>query len=198
MEELAEIWAQRKARVWVDLESPTEEAVRALDRIINVDDECLDDCLWGEQHPRIDEYEGYFFLVLYGARGEEDAHEFHPRKLAIFCGSRFLITIHRETLHTISQIRERCVKQPELVLGKGTDFLLYAIIDQMVDNYEHYTEKLEDRLEDLETESLDPRATSSLLEKASEFRGELSHLRRLVSSKRELLLPLAKGLYDNI
>lgn len=196
IDELAQIWTNEKVRVWIDVEQPTEEELKRIDQIVNVDDESLDDCLHGEQHPRLDVFDDHLFLVLYGARGIEEEDRFLPHKLSIFCGKRFLITVHKHPLRSISFFKEKCGRFPKASLGKGVDFLLYSIIDMMVDNYEQVTNSYEDRLEDLEDVSLRADVNSTLLEKVSDVRRDLSHLRRMVTSQRELLLPLAKGEHD--
>lgn len=198
METLAQTWDENNSKVWVDLEAPDEATVKALGSIISVDDECLEDCLHGEQHPRVDEYEGYIFMVLYAVRGDVEPTRFQPMKLAIFCGKRFLITVHRQPLHTTSLLRRRAKKNLTPLMNKGVDHLLYTTLDLIVDNYELLTDKYEDVLEDLEDQSLDPNVERTILEKASAIRRELSHLRRTISSQRELLLPISQGLYDAV
>ena len=64
--DLAALWSDKEAVLWIDLEQPTEEEIRAVDAVIDLDNEALDDCLHGEQRPRVDEYENYIFLVVYG------------------------------------------------------------------------------------------------------------------------------------
>ena len=66
--------------LWIDLEEPTEDEVHAVGRAFRLDAEALEDCLHGEQRPRIDEFEDCIFLVLYGALRPDDTSEFEPRK----------------------------------------------------------------------------------------------------------------------
>ncbi len=96
LDELAELWPPEDVRVWVDLESPSDEDLQRLGRIAALDDEALEDCLHGEQQPRVDEFESHIFLVLYGLHGLKEQEELDPHKLAAFCGSRFLITVVRQ------------------------------------------------------------------------------------------------------
>ena len=79
-----------------------------MDAVIDLDNEALDDCLHGEQRPRVDEYENYIFLVVYGLLGSEQEADHRPCKLAVFCGDRFLVTVHRESVRTIEHFRVRC------------------------------------------------------------------------------------------
>jgi len=198
VEALADVWAKDETAVWVDLEEPTEDELRALDQVIRVDEAALEDCLRGEQRPRIDEYDDYAFVVLYGAIGPEPDPQFDLRKLAAFCGKRFLITVHREPVRTIRTIRQRCDRHPTTALANGTDVLLYQIIDMMADNFVDLAEKYENRLEKLEERSLAPGVDESIRENVLNLRRELLELRRVAASQRELLTPLAEGEFDYI
>ena len=173
VETLADVWETHDTVVWVDLEEPTEGEVRALDRIIRVDEAALEDCLHGEQRPRIDEYDDYVFVVLYGAVAPEPSSGFDPRKLAIFCGKQFLITVHREPVRTIGAIRQRCDRHPERTLADGVDVLLYQLIDMMVDNFVDLADMYESRLEKLEEKSLARSVDESVLEDLLDLRRDL-------------------------
>jgi magnesium transporter len=184
--------------LWIDLEQPTENEVRAVGQAFNLDAEAVEDCLHGEQRPRIDEFDECIFLVLYGALGPEDRSEFEPRKLAAFCGPNLLITVHGRPLRSITGVRDRCRRNAANLLARGVDFILYSIIDAMVDNHILVTEDYETRLEELEEISLDPDVDESVLVRSAELRRELLELRRLATTHRELLAPLAKGEYEHL
>lgn len=195
---LAEAWSKEGTVVWIDLEGAMEEELRALDRVIPVKEAAVEDCLHGEQRPRIDEYEDYAFVVLYGAIGSEPELVLQPRKLAAFCGRRFLITVHREPLRAINTIRERCSRHGAKALASGVDTLLYQIVDIMVDNFVALADKYEDRLEELEEASLARNVDESILEDVLNLRRELLELRHVAASQREVFTLLAEGELDYI
>jgi len=184
--------------VWVDIEAPTDSNLKQLDAIINLDDAALEDCLVGEQEPRIDEYDDYIFTVLYGAFPVANSGDIEYRKLAAFCGNDYLITIHRESLKTITTTLGRCRRHPEQTIAHGADFILYLIIDTMVDNLLLVADGYERRLDTLEDESLRPHVGDDLLEDVAELRYDLLELRRMASSQREVVAPLGKGEYDHV
>jgi len=198
VDELETAWADGESLIWLDYLEPTEDELRALRAVIPLDGTSIEDCLYGAQRPRIDEFDEYIFLVLYGLVGLSDTDEFEPKKLAIFCGRRFLITVHEQALRTIHSIAERCARNTKTVLSKGIDFLLYAIIDGMVDKYVFAAEEYEKRLEDLEEASLGPAVGEALLVDSAGLRKDILRLRNLAVSQRELLTPLADGQYDHV
>ena len=196
--DLTEHPPHEEAVMWMDLEQPSDDEVRAVNAVIDLDDEAWDDCLHGEQRPRIDEYENHVFLVLYGLLGPKKESDLRPRKLAVFCGARFLITVHREPLGAIQQLHTRCRQHSAHLLQNGVDHLLYYIIDTMADNCVRIAETYEACLEELEERSQNPTIDDSLLADVSRLRRDLLELRRVAASQMELIEPLSEGEYDYI
>jgi magnesium transporter len=196
IEAIESAWRQPDVRVWIDLESAEERELFALRDVLRLDSESLQDCLEGEQWPRIDEFHEHIFLVLYGLFGLRERGEVAPHKLAVFCGARFLVTVHRQPLLTVRQVKARCGRHPEHVIGRGVDFVLCSIIDQMVDNYLRVADRYEERLERLEDESFRTDVGAALLTELADLRRDLLELRRLAGSQRDLLRPLIHGEYD--
>ncbi|MCG3131205.1 MAG: Zinc transport protein ZntB [Phycisphaerae bacterium] len=198
LEVLGPAWAQEGVTVWVDLEAPTPEEIEQLRRISALDGAALDACQRGDPRPRIEEFEHYLFIVMLGAFAPREGTEFQPRRVAAFCGSRFLVTIHHEPLRTISAMRERCSKIGHQLLARGPDFVLYDIIDMMVDRYVEVTEHYERLVEHLEEESLEDDVDAGIVQMVSRLHRELLELRRAATSKRDLIAPVAKGEFDHI
>ncbi|HUU82409.1 MAG TPA: magnesium transporter CorA family protein [Phycisphaerae bacterium] len=190
--------ARKGVELWIDLEEPTDDEVHAVGAAFRLDAEALEDCLSGEQRPRIDEFEDYIFLVLYGALRPDGNSEFDPRKLAAFLGPNAVITVHRQPIRSLSNVRDRCRRNARNLLDRGADFVLYSIIDAIVDNYILAADEYEQRLEDLEDDSLRLDVDESILARSGELRRELLELRRLATSQRELLTPVAKGEYEHV
>ncbi len=191
-------WAQDGARLWVDVGAPAGEEMEGLGALFRLDADALDDCIEGEQRPRVDEFEDYIFLVLYGAVGTEPFHEFLPRKLSIFFCDRFLITVHRDAHRSIEAQLIRCEKHPQPTLRQGLDHLLHNIVETMVSNYALVAEEYAKRLDALEERSLTDGGDASMLTELIGLRRELLDLRRIASSQRELLLPIAGGEMDYV
>ena len=196
--ELATVWADTEAVLWIDLEQPVEEEIRAVDAVLDLDDEVMDDCLHGEQRPRIDEYEKYIFLVVYGLLKSNDHAEHQLCKLAVCCGDRFLVTVHNESMPTVDHLHERFRQHASQLLRHGADHLFYLILDRMVDNYLLLGEQYEDELELLEDRSQSPTVEESVLHELAELRRKLLELRRLAISQQQLIEPLVEGEYDFI
>lgn len=181
--------------IWIDLEDPDKEILNAIGDAFHLDAEALDDCLSGDQRPRIDEFEHCVFLLTYGAVGPESVEKFDPRKVSAFIGHDFVITVHAEPLRTIDDVYRRCSKSPTRLLTRGTNFILYSLLDGMVDRYIDLAEAFDDRLDALEEECFSEDVDESILQRASQLRRELLELRRIATSQRELILPIMRGDY---
>lgn len=182
--------------VWLDFEAPSAEDLHGVRDLLGFDASAIADCLSGEQRPRIDEFEDHLVWVVYGLFGSEGDDLVGPRKLVAFCGERFLVTVHRDSLRAIDDMLGRCEANPAHFLGRGADHILYLIIDRVVDRYVQVAERYEESLEELEESSRGPDAGQSTLDRASALRHDILGLRRLAFSQRELLAPVADGEYD--
>ncbi len=198
VEDLRRVWADENSKLWIDLEEPGEADLVALKDLVDLDPASVEDCLHGDQRPRIDEFNDYMFIVVYGLVGLDDPSEFNPRKLAAFCGKRFLITVHQEPLRTVRTVLDRCNRNAAGALAKGVDSILYSIIDGMVDKYVGVADRYESELEELEEKSLNPTVDERILADSATVRHDLLRLRSLATSQRELLTPVAKGEYDHV
>lgn len=195
LDPIASLNADSNATVWVDLASPTPEEMRSVAERFALDAEAVEDCLSGEQRPRVDEFDDSIFLVVYGAVGVDAPDEFDPRKLAAFLGSYYLITVHHESLRTVEYARTRCTKFPAQLIGRGADYVLYVLLDGMVDNYVRVTDRFEDRLEAIEDDALTRDPDDNIPAALSELRREMLSFRRIAASQLELLRPLERGEY---
>lgn len=196
-EELSAAWSDPTTRLWVDLEDPSPEDLLALDGVIDLDDTSLEATFQEEQRPRVEEFGDHIFLLVYGVLTPDQDPGFSPRRLSAFCGQRLLITIHRERHRTIDELRRRMCNGAVYLLGRGVDFLLYTILDGMVDNYAVVVAKFDDRLDALEERSLtDP--DQEVMSEATELRRNLLELRRLAIAQREAIEPLVRGEFDYV
>src|ERR671934_2935420 len=120
---------------WINVERP-----RPIDRAWleeNFDFHPLDyeDVFSRNQRPKIDEYDGYLFIVLHFPRFDKQVGRLNAAELDLFVGPDFLITLPNEPLQPVEYLFERCRRSEELrssYFSKGTGYLLYKIIDDGV------------------------------------------------------------------
>ena len=195
-ETLSDLAALNKADCtcqWIDIEAPTNEELAKLSRIYALDESAIEDSLLGDQRPRIDEFEEQAFFLLYGAIGSNPDSGFSPRKVTVFLANSFIITIHAEPLKSIDTLRSKMNKRMRDLLHKGTDTLLFMLIDSMVDNYLLITDQYEAKLEVLEDLSLEAEPNPEVLTHLLDLRKDMLELRRLATTHREIIQPLITG-----
>ncbi len=198
LDELEEAWKDPSATAWIDFDSPTEEELRRLDTILDVDDSALESCLSEEEHrPRVEEFPDHIFLLLYGVLAPAEDPTFAPRRLAAFCGKRFLVTIHTVSHRTINSLKQRFLSHGEHILGRGVDFVLYSLMDGLVDNYGVALADFHEQLDELEEQSLSS-DDDRIFSRAIQLRRELLELRRLAIAQRDAIGPLARGECDYV
>ena len=171
---------------WVNIEKPTERETEYLAQNYPFHPLDLDDCLSRIQRPKIDEYKSYLFLVFHFPAFNKEARMTAPSQLSVFIGKDYLITLHKGELKPLVKLFRECQLDEESRqenLGHGSGYLLYRIIDRLVDYCLPILNKIGNNIEDAE----DNIFASSRVPKAIEA---LSILRRDVISFRRTIWPM--------
>lgn len=172
--------------VWVDLEKPTTEEAEILGRVFGFHPLAIEDCWHEPQHPKVDDYGDYLFIVVHGVLYNNDKDSFDTHELNIFLGSNFLVTFHTYHSRSIEALKGNLQRHPHL-MARGMDFMLHQIIDRVIDNYFPKLEIIEDKIDDIETAVLaDPKP--ELLTRIFELRRTVANLKRVATQEREVLI----------
>jgi len=171
---------------WVNIEKPTERETEYLAQNYPFHPLDLDDCLSRIQRPKIDEYKDYLFLVLHFPVFSKEALVTTSTQVSVFIGKDYLITLHKGELKPLVKLFRECQLDEESRqehLSQGSGYLLYRIIDRLVDYCLPILNKIGNNIEDTE----DNIFSSSRVLKAIE---DLSILRRDVISFRRTIWPM--------
>jgi len=201
--------------VWVDVEGPTEETIETLGKQFGFHELALEDSIHPHQRPKIEQYRTYFFLVAYGMSLVGTHLVGH--ELAVFVGHNYLVTVRKEPPFDLSAVTERWDAHPELT-KEGGGYLLYILLDQIVDGYFDVLDVLQERTEGIEerifrdtggkkgTETATQRAIFQLKKELVRFRRAVIPLRdsldtmqrRTVPVVTEALEPYYRDVYDHV
>lgn len=121
---------------WVNIEPPTEREIEYLAQNYPFHHLDLDDCLSRIQRPKIDEYKDYLFLVFHFPVFNREARVTAPSQLSVFIGENYLITLHKGELKPLVKLFRECQIDEESRgenFNLGSGYLLYRIIDRLVD-----------------------------------------------------------------
>src|SRR5512142_1305536 len=146
-EEISEYLKRPGCFVWVALKDPSNEELEAMRGEFGLHPLAVEDASHGHQRPKIDEYGDSLFAVLHIVElrdGDVDVAE-----LSVFAGPNYVLSVRKGTEHGFVAVRERAEREPEL-LRHGSGFVLYALMDNVVDRYFPVVDALETELERLE------------------------------------------------
>jgi magnesium transporter len=169
--------------VWVDVSDPTTKDFDDLAREFGFHPLAIEDCQQGHQRPKIEEYQGYYFLVLYEAELDSECR-LELRELSIFLGKNYLVTVHSQPIKAIA-IAEKLWRGWTDLAERGTGLLTYLLIDSIVDEYLPLLDSISNRLEDLEEEIFE-RFQTDALQEVFRIKKQLLFLRRAVVPLRDV------------
>lgn len=193
---LATLLTDRQRVFWLDLEAPTASEFDLLRDVFHFHPLAIEDAMRPHQRPKLDEYDGYCFLVADEVwldtdalqSPETDENAVQTRQISLFLGANYLVTIHIQPVEAVRSFRERCGHQ-HTILERDTGFLLYSLLDVLVDRYFPLLETLDSLMDDLEDRIVD-RPQPDALQTIFALKRNLTRLRRYAGPLREVLQAL--------
>src|SRR2546425_399367 len=187
--QVGELLKERGALLWLDIEGPTEEDMGMLGRAFGFHELALEDCLHPHQRPKIEQYGSYYFLVAYAVTA--DRIDLQGHELAAFVGHDYLVTVRKDPPYDLAEVIKRSEAHSELC-KEGGAYLLYLLLDEIVDGYFAALDQLEDASEEVEDavfREQEPPAEEEMGRQGQIFqlKKELLKFRRVVAPLREVL-----------
>jgi len=134
--------------VWVALRDATEEELATMQHEFGLHDLAVEDARHGHQRPKVEEYGATLFVAMHSV--ELDAvDELHVGEVNAFVGHNFVLSVRNRSQHSLMGVRERAEREPHL-LRLGAGFVLYALMDAVVDRYFPIIDAMETELEGIE------------------------------------------------
>lgn len=176
---------------WVDVGGVHDlEALRALGEALGLDPLTLEDLAHVGQRPKAEPFGSYLYLALrtlaVAPAVDDVAPALRDEQLSVIVRGDLVVTFHERASGRFEAIRERVRRGRGRLRGGGTGYLVYTLLDGVVDEGFVALEALSDELERLEDRVLNA-AGSKVLEQLVQLKRELAHLRRVASPTRELL-----------
>ena len=151
IEDISEYVSRPDCFVWVALVEPSADELALMAEEFGLHELAVEDAHKGHQRPKVEEYQAdTVFAVLHTLeKHPEDPADFLVGEVAIFAGRNFVLSVRRGSEQGFASVRARAEREPEhLALGAG--FVLYALMDTVVDRYFPVLDDLEEELERLE------------------------------------------------
>lgn len=134
---------------WIGLYRPTEEELRAVATEFTLHPLAVEDALTGHQRPKLERYGDVLFVVLRSARYLDAPEEVEFGELHLFIGPNFAISVRHAESPDLGRVRKRLENNPEL-LALGPQAVLYAVFDEVVDEYGPVIAGLENDIDEIE------------------------------------------------
>jgi magnesium transporter len=180
------------AVVWMDVYMPSDQEFAVIAEEFGLNPLAVEDALHERQRPKLDHYDDHVFLSLYDVKLDHDSGELRTGELAIFAAPRYLITVRKSANLSIDPVVQRWDDNADL--GKhGVGFLLWGLVDVVVDSHFDTVQSLDAEIEELEDLLFDDRPRGPEVQRRSfELRKSLVLLRRVVLPTREVLNALMR------
>jgi magnesium transporter len=151
----------------------------------------MDDIVNTSQRPSIEEYDNYLFIVLKMMHYDELDKKIKSEHLSIVLGKTFLLTFQERPGDVFEPIRERIRKHKGRIRKVGIDYLAYALLDIIVENYMMLIERFGEKIEDIENEILE-NPSKEILAKIQKYKQEMNYLRKSIRPVKEFILQLVR------
>ncbi|HEY0140640.1 MAG TPA: magnesium/cobalt transporter CorA [Thermoanaerobaculia bacterium] len=191
--ELLDDWrADSDDRIWIDLQDPKQEIIEPLlEERFGFHELAAEDTLSANTLPKYDSFASHDFFIFRAVSLDLGKHNCDLYKLSTFLGRNFVLTLHHGAIRPVDEVWHR-LPQDLRLLANGVDFLLYAIVDQMVDMHFPLLDTIEEKVEEFQDKIF--HSTEQIqLDELLHLKRDVNVLRRNLLPQRELLNVISRG-----
>jgi magnesium transporter len=171
LDETYELLRDRQGMAWIGLYRPDAAEIRSVAAEFNLHPLAVEDAIAAHQRAKLERYGTTLFTVLRPARYLDDVERVEFGELHVFTGQDFVVTIRHAEAPDLGRVRDRLERTPAL-LRLGPEAVLYAILDEVVDEYAPVVAGLENDIDEIEDQL---------------FKGDPAVSRRIYELSREVI-----------
>jgi len=199
--------------IWLDLHGPNEDDLAVLSEEFGLHPLAVEDALQHRERPKLDRYPSHLFITAYAARLDPGTGQLATSEIAAFITKQALITVRKDDGLDIGAVVDRWDASPDLAKF-GVGYLVYGLLDYIVDGYFDAVQDLDDSVEELEDRLFSNVPQDMQVQRRSfELRKSLVLLRRIILPMREVvnslmrrdlhivdddLMPYYQDVYDHV
>jgi len=176
-EDISKYVSRPECFVWVAMKDPGPGELASLQHEFDLHELAIEDARHGHQRPKIEEYGDSLFCVLHNI--EVAANELKVGEVDLFVGRNYVLSVRTQAEPGFAAVRARCEREPEL-LKYGSGFVLYALMDAVVDRYFPALDALETELELVEERIFAGRSARANVEALYALKQKLTTLQHAV------------------
>ncbi len=175
------------ATVWLDYCEPTQQDLATIASELNLHPLAVEDAVNEHQRPKVDRYDSHLFINAYVVHLDVASGELNTSEVSMFVTPRALVTVRKDEGVEIDGVLRRWDESPDLA-GHGVAFLLWGVLDVIVDGHFDAVQSLDTEIEGVQDALFDTRAREAEVQRRSfELRRSLVLLRRVVLPMREVI-----------
>lgn len=194
LDQMAEALQDPEGLLWVSLEQPVEEEIRAvLQDVFHFHPLAIEDCISdGYQAPKVDIFNEYIFIIVHALQPDFPLDHLDTMELNCFLGSNYLVTSYMcPQMPPLQAVWERLERDKRLT-EQGADFLCYTVLDQLVDEYLPILDVMDEEIDRLEDEVVLVKPKPTVLQRILALKHSILTLRRIVAPQREVMNRLSR------
>lgn len=176
-------------KLWLNIDGLNDiNLLENLKHQFDIDPLVMEDILNTSHQPKIDIYEKYIFVIAKMITFDSEKRQPHFEHFCLIAGSGFVISFQEKEGDIFDPVRQRLKNANGRLRKQGTDYLLYALLDLIVDNYYLVLQQISDIIDSLDEEILDNPEKKIIY--------DIQHLKRTLLLLRRSIWPLRQSIHD--
>jgi magnesium transporter len=193
IEKLPEFLKNPDNLVWVDLEAPSKEDEMVLADVFHFHPLSIEDAVMTRNLPKVEAFPEYLFFIVHGIKSETNPANFVTKELDGYLGKNFVVTYHHENFRSIDKVKQQ-IRSSAFVFGRGADYLLHQILDELVDLYLPLVDDFDNAINGIEERIFrTKKANDAILEEILDLKRSVARLRRITSRQLNVLYRISRG-----
>ena len=197
LDEILCFFQDREGLLWIDMENPTNEETDLLGTRFGIHPVAVQACRDEISQPLVHSYDDFLFLVIHAVDFEARASTVTTTEVDILWGRHFVLTYHRDPVRAISDMRTLCRGNGTILMARGLDFFLHAIVDKIIDNFSPALQGIDDLIEDNE-KSIFHKPSDAILHQVLNLRRSTAHLARIAAAQRDVIGRIVRGEFPQV
>ena len=185
----ADLLRRGDSNLWLHFDTPDQEELQFLQKTLKIHDLTLEDIVHQNQRPKMELFDDYVYLAVHPLLRKE-SWQIEPSELDLLLGRNWIVSVHYGPLSGLIENSHLHDRIP-LALGRGPEFMLYTLLDLVVDAYFPLLDEIEDEIDSLEDRLL-ARGSPIDVNRLLALKRSLVHIRRAVSPQREVFNQLTR------
>jgi magnesium transporter len=166
---------------WLDLEDPSDEKLQQLGEQLGLHPLTIDDMRVFHERPKIEEYDGYVFLVIYGVDSGTSSGDRLLREVHVVISGEYVVTLHRRNFAALDELRDRYGEHN----FRSEQMLIYKILDAVVTTFIPVLTRIDDDIDEIE-QSVISEPSEESLHRIFALKRDLVAMRRVVTPMRDV------------